>query len=293
MKINIFSSIYDQVDPNCIFDSDWETIRSVLMDHQDSESKESTKMFNLFDFKTTDYEAHDNGKIRRCAANTVGVWGLVLDFDSGITIMDAHQQFQDYEFVLYTTFRHVEDGITHKFRVILPFEEMLSVKDFAAKKESFKKFSPNVDESTFSAARAFYLHSGKNEPVAYYNNGKFLNPNDFESVYPKPIVYVDNGVRYKHASNYTQAVIKHLATMSGLRYAHALDLANAVKGSGGTLYDFVDLVNRVFASDSSYLNEKQEVIQNNFDRAYQKVSKLKINEFLRAHGGKQLQPWII
>src|ERR1035438_9362735 len=106
------------VHPDDIIESDWNTIAELLIEFKQVKNKEDTLMFNLWQMKTQNFES-SNGGIRRCANNCEGVWGLVLDYDGNKTIEECVEQFQEFEFVIYTTFNH---GIKHgdRFRLVLP-----------------------------------------------------------------------------------------------------------------------------------------------------------------------------
>ena len=59
--------------------------------------------------------------VKRRQANIIEVDCLVLDYDGDTTTDEIKNRFNDYEYVCYSSFRHLHDDKTHKFRVIIPF----------------------------------------------------------------------------------------------------------------------------------------------------------------------------
>ncbi len=59
--------------------------------------------------------------MRRKQVNILENDCFVIDYDDTISIKEARERFKDYEYVLYTSHRHLHDGKTEKFRVIIPF----------------------------------------------------------------------------------------------------------------------------------------------------------------------------
>ena len=59
--------------------------------------------------------------VRRKQVNILENDCFVIDYDDTSTIKEVKERFKDYEYVLYTSHRHLYDGVTEKFRVIIPF----------------------------------------------------------------------------------------------------------------------------------------------------------------------------
>lgn len=300
MIITLYDGVRTEVKPDLIYDGSWEVVAEVVTTFRPGTRKESIPLFNLWDFKTQDYKPSPWGGISRCGDNTKGVWGLVLDFDGvkddagnivkNTSIEEAHAMLRDYEYALYTTFRHHHDGILNKFRVVLPFKTMLPIEQFKAKRKGLLAMFPTADPASFSASQAFYLHSAwdSNLAVSYCNSGQFLDPALIENARSKPLVQVPRTIRTKPSEGYTDKVLDCLSTMSGMHYDDAMSLANAVKGSGGDVGDYKLLCNMVFDHASSHREKSDAFLRDEFSRAYDTVSKETVNNLLAKYGGTRL-----
>jgi hypothetical protein len=306
MILNLFDDVYSPVKPELIVEATWEIIAETLMARLPCQAKTDTPLFNLWSFKTQDFVVAPKGGISRYKENALGVWGLILDYDGekddngevilNTTIDEAQAQLQEYEYVLYTSFRHLKDGILNKFRVVLPFAEMLSTEQFNAKREGLMNQFPLVDTASFSASQAFYLHSAWNPDCAFsiHHPGAFLDPQTIPNAVPKVSERVKqqilhNPITWQKPSNvYTTKVLDHLNEISGMHYADAMRLANAVKGSGGEFWDYKMLCDQVFAYDSSHREKSTRFLQDEFNRAYERVTKQSVNKLLQDYGVKSL-----
>ena len=72
------------------------------------------------------------GKTKFITENFKGVYALLMDFDDGITIDEAIEMHKDFEFTLYTSFRHKDDH--HKFRMVIPLSTPMNHRLFRYKK---------------------------------------------------------------------------------------------------------------------------------------------------------------
>lgn len=302
----LFDDVYSPVKPELIVEATWEIIAEVLMKRLNHTAKTDTPLFNLWSFKTQDYVLAPKGGISRRKDNAMGVWGLVLDYDGdkdengkvikNTSVAEAQTLLQDYEYVLYTSFRHLKDGVLNKFRVVLPFADMLSTEQFIAKREGLLTQFPLVDPASFSASQAFYLHSAWNPDCAFsiHHRGMFLDPQTIPDAVPKTAETVEQKVPHypitwqKPPNTYTSKVLDHLSELSGMHYADAMRLANAVKGSGGEFWDYKMLCDQVFAYDSSHREKSTRFLQDEFNRAYERVTKQSVNKLLQDYGVKAL-----
>lgn len=200
-------------------DLPWEEIVELLTYHYDVHNKTDVQLYNMVDFKTTDYECgrkyhYVNGErsddfteiantVRRCKNNLVSISGIVLDYDKDQTIEDTITELNGIEYVLYTTFRHTIDK--HRFRVVIPFSRPLLACDVQARQNDIKKMFPNVDNASFSVSQSFYFHSGKEDCIAYHNKGLMIDPYIFE---------VEEFVEHTYTGTYqnTNEEITHLIT---------------------------------------------------------------------------------
>jgi len=203
MIISTFKSI-QKAYVDLRLDLSWDEITELLTHHYDVDSKEDVELYNMVDFKTTDYEFSrkyhyiDNERqdtydeipntIRRCKNNMVSISGIVLDFDKNQTIEQTIQELEGIEYVLYTTYRHTKQN--HRFRVVIPFSQPLLADDVAGRQNDIRKMFPNVDNASFSVSQSFYFHSGKEDNIAFRNVGIMIDPYIFEVEVYEP--YVDN-----------------------------------------------------------------------------------------------------
>jgi hypothetical protein len=63
----------------------------------------------------------------RCSQkNFLGLYGVTLDVDAGLSLVDARELFKEYNYIIHTSTSHRADkgkgGVQDRFRVILPFE---------------------------------------------------------------------------------------------------------------------------------------------------------------------------
>ena len=92
---------------------------------------------------------------------------ICLDFDSGLTIEQAIQEFKHSAMFIYTTFSHSEK--LHKFRVVFLLNERLYNYDlYSHIMDNLLKKYPYVDSSCKDGSRIFY--GGSDLYVLDYNN---------------------------------------------------------------------------------------------------------------------------
>lgn len=110
-------------------------------------SKDNAPLFNLTN-RTSQY---------RCQTEVESYNGLLLDYDSGITIDEVHNSLKDYRHIIYTSYSHKPDH--HKFRVILPTDEPINKKLYHHKawKHAIADRFDGVDSSSASPDRFFYV----------------------------------------------------------------------------------------------------------------------------------------
>lgn len=59
----------------------------------------------------------------RKLSNVTSIYALILDYDGGITPQEFCRQYPRLEYYWYTSTNHLKDGVTHKFKVVLPLAE--------------------------------------------------------------------------------------------------------------------------------------------------------------------------
>lgn len=195
MKINVtsFENQYDNFAENRIVTT-WDHLCEFFREHEVVKNKTDVPMFVYGKFEGTEYDVDDVGNIylRRCAENFKGLEILCLDYDRNFKIIDAVKKFQDYTFLLYTTFSHRTEAKNghHAFRVLIPFTKPMPVEDMRSRKQSVFDWAGDVDMSTLDCSRGFYIPScseeNKRKAKVIVNEGKLL---DWEQFDKKEIIY--------------------------------------------------------------------------------------------------------
>lgn len=104
-------------------------------------------------------ESNYEGFVRRCGSNCKMIYAICLDYDGGATIDEVCASLSTYEYYMYTSFRHLFDAKTHKFRIILPLDKPYDCNLLRSKavKDYMVSLFPGCDESTFAMSRTFYM----------------------------------------------------------------------------------------------------------------------------------------
>jgi hypothetical protein len=93
----------------------------------------------------------------RGAAN-VDQWSMLpLDIDGQQRIAQAKEYFREYTYVAYTSFRHLLDGKTEKFRLFFPLEVAVDHGTFTERRQAIKTWAGDIDLSSLAASRGFYV----------------------------------------------------------------------------------------------------------------------------------------
>jgi len=276
MNITIMGPVFEPIDPENQVTADWEEIAEFLLAFNKTPSKESTPMFNMWQFKTIEEGAelgrkyHDKSKqtwdytpntIRRCRNNVLGLWGLVLDYDGKKTIEEAVMDLDGLECVLYTTFNHTPEK--NKFRVVIPFSRMLPADEFENRSEDITELFEYVDPASFSMSQAIYLHSGNEQyAMSFHMAGESIDPFGFKINPPKPVVegrptHYSSLISDASRDRYKTAVLASLYSCQNIRRgcnnkeAGGLGLSLLVKSVGGSYADFCDICSIAAGADSS------------------------------------------
>jgi len=287
-----------------IVDNSWDYIKDLLMEYQNANTKEEIQMFNLWSMKTENFEEPRNketgeiykpGFIARCSDNCVGLWGLVLDYDKNLTIVDAIDLFDGFEYVLYTTWNHRRfDEIKNvmrgdRFRVVIPFTRMMTMDEYNEKLDNIKDTFPGVDNASFTRSQAMFHHSGiKEEALSFHRSGDFIDPGMFlnkpkvkpKSTKPSKITKFTDLQR----SQWTTQVLNALSLCTNIRRGNGMVLAAIVKGCDGTFEDFKSICELMV--DSSLSNGKAYGPVWSDAKQDIHVSKNTINKYLQNWGGK-------
>jgi hypothetical protein len=187
------------------YDSTWdEVVDFFTSGHTPTNAKEDLPLFNSIQYKPIEDVAQGpvggwwsdrsgNPKIvRRKMINAIQVDMLIVDYDGGITIDQVKDRYSGYEYLGYTSYRHLLDGETHKFRLIfplsLPIPSFTNVDEhgkeidhgiFYDLEQSIFKFAPGSDPSAYNGIQPFYFPSAPPERIelatSWLGRGKFLD----------------------------------------------------------------------------------------------------------------------
>ena len=290
-------------DENQVLKLSWADSVELLLDHHPITFKEQGSLFNLAEFKQIGDPTAELGQekifvnrewtgkyryfpntVRRCSANVVKVFGLMLDYDKNISIEKAIESLYGIEFVLYTTFNHTKDA--HRFRVALPFSVPATLEELNQRGQSIKTTFAGVDDASFSNSQSFYFHAGLNDPIAHHNTGYILNPlTDF--VEGPPIIkqipkeYTSD---FEISDDYKQRILSSLHTCRGVRYPKGLTLVALCKSIGLSFSEFDLLCKAIADSDSTLIKvpgSRVDLWNSDCDR----ITKDKREKFIREHNG--------
>jgi hypothetical protein len=307
MFITLFNSVNQAYTyPETVVESPWEDIAAFLTTKTICSKKEDAQLFNLWQFKTVDYESgrkyiYEEGKktqkyeeipgtIRRCKSNATHLWGIILDYDGNKTIAEVQTLLSSFEYVLYTTFRHSKEQ--NKFRVVIPFTTPISREILPSKEKSVEETFPEVDHASFALSQSFYLHSCADETLAFsiHNRGHFIDPDWFETevieeYIPKETIS-DKEMDSEFQKKYRKAVLNSLSSCKGLGHMDAMSVVTIIKHCGGNFDDYRRIIAFAFHSDTSEHDpETQHLTWDAVDDDI-KIGKFKRDTFIEKHGGK-------
>jgi hypothetical protein len=302
MNITFYENIFFPIFPENQISINWLDLVEILTTFNKVERKEDAPLFNMWQFKTIEdgaelgqWNGEDvTGSVRRCSRNCLGLWGLVVDYDSNKTMEEVVTMLDGFEFVIYTTFSHSKTK--DKFRVILPFDRMMTVEEFKAKSPAIEYLFEGSDHASYSQSQAIYLHSGVDEDLAFsaYCPGIKFKVSDFEdapALIRSETVSVSNVPPCpEQLKNYKERILESLKTCSGVRRGASarnggiLTLAVICKSVNSTFGEFCEICNFACASDSSGRNFKvQQAVWNGVKES--KITKEVRNNFIISHGG--------
>jgi hypothetical protein len=189
----------------------WENIVGLFtLGHEVVENKENVNLFNTVHYKDVDQvpeysedlqEDFLTGTryVKRRQVNIIEVDCLVLDYDGDTTIDEIKDRFQDYEYVCYSSFRHLHDNKTHKFRFIIPFtkpipawkafnEHGVAIEggEWFQVRDALETFSGPCDPASFNPNQIYFMPSAPesrfDKSFFHHNNGKWLDWEQFGRV---------------------------------------------------------------------------------------------------------------
>ena len=247
-RITVFQSLKSPIKGES--DLTWEEVVDFFRSgHIETDQKDSLPLFNCIQFKTADevangpidgYWKRRSGEIvvRRKKINATQVDMLVVDYDNGMTIDEAMERFADYEYVGYTSYRHLYDAETHKFRLIFPLStpipSFIKVNEkgqevehgvFYDLEQSILKFAPGSDPSAYNGTQPFFPPSAPQERMAlaksWINHGKLLDWIGWEVNQP-------SSIKYSMSGNVTSRGVKNWRLDPNQEFSHATGVVKAV-----------------------------------------------------------------
>lgn len=310
MIVTLFPSVskaYIEDAGDVVEDLSWEDFVEILLDRQNVQEKEQGTLYNLALFKkigdptallgrkkifkngewTGEYKYFEN-TVRRCKDNLVAISGILLDFDKDVKIEDVIDEYDGIEYVLYTTFNHTFQN--HRFRMVIPFTQVLFAQDIQKKKESIKQTFKGVDDASFSASQSFYFHAGHNDSIAFHHKGYMIDP---YSDFVDGVVVEDNKVAKEFNTDfeldpvYQQKILESLLSCNGLRYPNALTLVAICKTYGLGFNDFNDVCSKISDYDSSLI-KMPGCRKDLWNSEYTRITKDKRDKFIKEHGGRMI-----
>lgn len=298
MQITLYKDVFSPVQPEHQVEVDWYDLAEYLLEFNKVQDKTEVNMFNLWQLKTLP-EAEVGrkegeeipGTVRRCGANCLGLWGLTLDYDANKSIKEVEKILEDFEYIIYTTFSH--SPAKDKFRVVLPFDRMMTKVEFELKLQSMCDAFVGADHASYSVSQAMYLHSGKDESLAYANfhEGMRIPVDMFEDLIPVPKPpKVERSTPFVSNDAYKESLLNSLLTCSGVHRGTcngnggALTLASLCKSVDASFAEFSSICDRVAASDSSLQQTSTQLAVWN-SASNKGITKEARNRFIESHGG--------
>jgi hypothetical protein len=191
---------------NCVVahETTWDTFRDVILSgHVVADDRLAVKLFNACEYKTPESLAGDPKLVvydgdtdrtytRRLKENVLTVTMLILDYDGGMSLNDAREKFKAYEYVGYTSFRHLKDKGVEKFRLVFPLatpvpavgkftdcDDLIEGADWYELGEALKEFSGACDPASFRCNQFYYLPIAPKSRVeaaqVWFNSGIVLD----------------------------------------------------------------------------------------------------------------------
>lgn len=194
----------------------WDTIVELFTSqHKVIKSKDDSMLFNAVRYKRIDEvpEYTDDwvmatytgmSHVRRKQINILENDLFVIDYDKEVNLEEILKKFKKYEYVYYTSYRHLYDGETEKFRILFPFKKPIpSWKRFDESErktsygewyqiiDSLKEFTGPCDSASFNPNTIYNMPSSPESRMhlsrSGHNEGELL---DWEAFEKKP--YKDN-----------------------------------------------------------------------------------------------------
>jgi len=136
------------------------------------------------------FDGYKNGQ------HAIEMWGLILDYDDGLSVDEAMERFEGFEYLLYTSYNHQrvkKKGVApvDKFRIIFPFEKPCPADEWNLRKHFVTKMAPGVDPSSSKFVQCYCspcTHEDNiDNTVMFHSKGSYLDWEMFPRVDPETI----------------------------------------------------------------------------------------------------------
>ena len=183
MKLTIFPSLYDTaITDSSTKEVTWEALVKRLHKPEITPDKNSAQMFSGATFQVGGRRSNDDILEHHM---------LVLDYDEGVHPGWFQQEYQQYEYLLYTSYNNAYnkqadsiDTDVMKFRVVLPLAQPVSAEHFRNMKAVLLETFEGIDEASLVSSQAFFLpscHPDRQEQFkAVHNTGEWFDFDKFQ-----------------------------------------------------------------------------------------------------------------
>lgn len=242
-----------------------QAFKNIVVEMALQEPQHNDKKLELPGFVTcefiTDCARRNDGNVK---ART---W-VMLDFDYAGTaeFSEIHDRLKSFVYVAWTTFSHVIKG--NRYRVAIPFANPVAAADWkrvSARIDSFNELNfqdhLRVDPTSLTMSQVGFgpcINSDAGRVELYFNDGadtRLFDPVTDTPDAVAPVVVYDRTENISMETAQMQAVIAMLKTHSELNsslgYNERLNWACAIRGAGGSEWDFVEFDNFVRKPDAT------------------------------------------
>jgi len=215
------------------------------------------KLFNACEYKTSEALSGDpelvvyDGPLdrmytRRLKENVLAVTMLILDYDGGMPLQEARERFKYYEYVGYTSFRHLKDKGVEKFRLVFPLttpipaageftdcDDLIDGSAWYELTDALKEFAGACDPASFRCNQFYYLpitpRSRVDTAQVWVNSGAVLEWSSWKRTPPQKYVRTtDSASAARRSQTHRLEPNQVLRTQSGA--VRVRDVAVRVEG---------------------------------------------------------------
>jgi len=193
-----------------------------------------------------------NTIVKRVGSNIDQYFLLTLDYDDGMSVVEAKEKFKNYDCVIYTTYNHLVNDV-EKFRVVILLKSPVTSDDIKTRKTTLLKWAESADNSTFSIGRAFYLpscsKSRKEHAEIWVNEGEALDLLSFEqnkntktdSIKNDKNTTTTNSTQQPFTLAIRELIKKGLKEIGEVKHDPYFKIASSMFSGGMTQQDFIEV----------------------------------------------------